>query len=433
MSRSPYPVARYPVEMGVLVALCFFLPLLEAPKNLLWVAYALTWLVNRVRQRDFGGPWDAWDTLIAAWIASGFMVAAFAGLDGQQWRGAGDPVRYGSVLWMVKRARYDAREQRWILGALVVSTLVGLAFGYRDLWRGTAPGGTLELHSVGHVNHTAIYLAIMLGVCAAWIFARWRSWSAAARLLSLAVTCAILVSLVVTASRGAIGIALVMLPVLAAAWWPRSRVPVAISAAVVAAVVVLVIAGGTQVVRKTLQNVQEENVLSFRDGVWRTALAAWRRYPWFGVGLDNYSLVSVERLHAWDTEAGRAFDPKRYYYTSHGHSIYANTLAERGLFGSAIVAAVLGAWALCLVRRRPRADDPDDDWLAWGSAAAAWTVTVGAGTVNTTLHHEHALLAVLLLGLFLSRLRQPAVSEPNLGVEASKAVPAGALAGERNH
>ena len=95
------------------------------------------------------------------------------------------------------------------------------------------------------------------------------------------------------------------------------------------------------------------------------------------------------------------------------------------LFGTAlaIVAVVLGAWAFCLVRRRPRANDSDDDWLAWGGAAAAWTVTVGAGTVNTTLHHEHALLAVLLLGLFLSRL----------GFEASKAVPTGALAGERNH
>jgi len=334
---------------------------------------------------------------------------------------------------MVKRARYDERERRWILGSLVVSTLVGLAFGYRDLWRGTAPSGTLELHSVGHVNHTAIYLAIMLGVCAAWIFARWRSWSTTARLLSLAVTCTILVSLVVTASRGAIGIALVMLPVLAAAWWPRSRVPLTISVAVVATVVVLAIAGGAQVVRKQLQNVQDENVLSFRDGVWRAAIATWQRYPWFGVGMDNYSLATTERLRAWDAEAGRPYDPKRYYYISHGHSLYFNTLAERGLFGSAILAIVLGAWAFCLVRRRPRANDPDDDWIAWGGAAAAWMVTVGAGTVNTTLHHEHALLAALLLGLFLSRLRQPAVSESNLGLEASKAVPTGALAGERNH
>lgn len=410
--------SRYRVEVGVLVALCFFLPLLEAPKNLLWIAYVLTWLINRVRRRDFGGRWDAWDTLIAVWIASGFVVAVFAGLDGQQWRGASDLVRYGSVLWMVKRARYDERERRWILGALVVSTLVGLAFGYRDLWRGTAPSGTLELHSVGHVNHTAIYLAIMFGVCASAIFTRWHAWGAAARAAGLAVAALVLASLVVTASRGAVGVALAMLPLLAAAWWPRSRVPLTSSVAVVAAVVVFLIAGGAQVVRKQLQNAQDENVLSFRDGVWRAAIATWQRYPWFGVGMDNYSLATMERLRAWDAEAGRTHDPKRYYYISHGHSLYFNTLAERGLFGSIVLAAVLAAWGVALLRRRPRAHDPDDDWLAWGCAAAAWTVTVAAGTVNTTLHDEHAILAVLLLGLWLSR--HPVAAPPIARADAER-------------
>jgi hypothetical protein len=42
-------------ELGALVALCFFLPLYEAPKNLAWLAYALLWLANRWRARDFGG------------------------------------------------------------------------------------------------------------------------------------------------------------------------------------------------------------------------------------------------------------------------------------------------------------------------------------------------------------------------------------------
>ena len=409
------------VEVGLLVALCFFLPLYEAPKNILWIAYALAWLANRIRSRDFGGRWDAWDTLTLVWIGSGFVVAAFAGLDGGQWRGAADPVRYGSVFWVVRRARYGAREQRWILGTLVASTVVGLATGYARLADGTAPGGTLELHSVDHVNHTAIYLAIMFGVCATWIFTRWQVWGAAARAAGLTIASLVLASLVVTASRGALGVALAMLPILAAAWWPRSRVPMAVSGALVVVIAVLLVAGGAGVVRKHWQNVHDENVLAFRDGVWRAAIATWQRYPWFGVGMDNYSLATMERLRTWDAEAGRTHDPKRYYYTSHGHSLYFNTLAERGMLGSAVLAAVLAAFGVALIRRRPGPDDPDEDWLAWGCAAAAWAITVGAGTVNTTLHHEHGLLAALLLGLWLSRL------------EPGKAEPARALAGERNH
>ena len=37
-------------------------------------------------------------------------------------------------------------------------------------------------------------------------------------------------------------------------------------------------------------------------------------------------------------------------------------------------------------------------------SAGAWIVTCGVGMVNTTLHHEHGLLAALLLGLWLSTL-----------------------------
>jgi hypothetical protein len=56
-----------------------------------------------------------------------------------------------------------------------------------------------------------------------------------------------------------------------------------------------------------------------------------------------------------------------------------------------------------LLRNRPVASADDEAWLLWGAAATAWLVTVGVGLVNTTLHHEHGILAVLLLGLWLSK------------------------------
>ena len=49
--------SRYPVELGLLVAFCVFLPLVEVWKNLALVSYAIAWLMNRVRSRDFGGRW----------------------------------------------------------------------------------------------------------------------------------------------------------------------------------------------------------------------------------------------------------------------------------------------------------------------------------------------------------------------------------------
>jgi hypothetical protein len=39
--------------------------------------------------------------------------------------------------------------------------------------------------------------------------------------------------------------------------------------------------------------------------------------------------------------------------------------------------------------------------MLWGGAAAALITTAAIGIVNTTLHHEHGLLAMLLLGAWL--------------------------------
>jgi O-antigen ligase len=397
--------ARFPVETGLLLAFCLFLPLLEFWKNFALLAYLVAWVVNRLRARDVGGPWHTSDTLLLLWIVTAYLAAVFAGLEGNAWSQTGDVAASAVLFWMVARAGYAEREQRWLLGMLVASTVAGLAIGYWRLWSGAGKSGTLQLYSVGHVNHTAIYIAIMLGVCASWLFAGWRSWPANRRGLALAAAALVFASLVVTASRAAVGIGLLLLLVLSLAWWPRWRAPLVASVAVVALTAAALYGFGAEVVRKQLDNAAAQNVLSFRDGVWRMGLAGWRKYPWFGVGKDNYGLITQERVRAWRTEAGEPYDAADYVPTSHGHSLYVNTLVERGLVGFAALAAVLLAALAALVRWRPRPGDTDLACVLWGGAASAWFVTVGVGTVNTTLHHEHGLLAALLFGLWLSTLR----------------------------
>lgn len=374
---------RRGAELGALIALCFFLPLYEAPKNIAWFAYVAIWLANRGAQRDFGGRWDGWDTLIAAWLASGFVVAPFAALHGHEWRAPLDILRYGAVLWMVKRTRFDEREIRMVLGALLASTLVGLAMGYERIWTGSATA--LSLNSVGHVNHSAIYLAIILGICAAWLFAGER------RMLAVAASTLVLVSVVVTESRGAVGVALATVVLLGAAFWRRSRVPIVIALAVAVAFALLAFMGGTEVLEKHEALVKAHNPLSFRQEVWHFALAAWQQHPWFGVGMDNFAQV---------------VDPSRRALYPHGHNLYLNTLAERGILGALPLFAVLIAWGVTLWRRFPVASAPALDWVLWGGAATALFVSAAVGMVNTTLHHEHGLLATLLLGLWLAHSRR---------------------------
>src|SRR5262249_20672342 len=115
---TPIPISLR-IEQGMLLALAFVLPLFEAPKNILCVALVLLCAAHRVRTRAFGCPWARWDTLIAAWISSGFVVAAFAGIHGDEWRAAGDIARYGSVLWILRRSSYPDSTWSALLAAIL--------------------------------------------------------------------------------------------------------------------------------------------------------------------------------------------------------------------------------------------------------------------------------------------------------------------------
>ena len=44
--------------------------------------------------------------------------------------------------------------------------------------------------------------------------------------------------------------------------------------------------------------------------------------------------------------------------------------------------------------------------MLWGGSFSAFVVTFGSGLVNSTLHHEHALLAFIFLSLHLIYLKK---------------------------
>ncbi len=410
---AEWKATRFKVEVGLLLGFAFVLPLIETWKNRLWVLYLAVWIFNRIRSRDFGGRWTGWDTLFVAWISSGFIVALaarFGEIQDAEWKGAGDLLRYGSVAWLVSRGRYTTAVQKWVLATLVLSTLVGLAIGYFRLWTGMGRSGTLQLYSVGHVNHTAIYLAIALGLWAAWLFAAFRSWRPAARVAGTLVLAILLVSLAFTASRAAVGGGIAALLVLAVAFLPRWRAPLLIVLGGGVAIVLGAVAVDAELVRKQERYEKQGIELSQRGGIWRMGVEGFTRHPWLGVGMGNYQHITPARVQAWRAQAGKDYDASRYVHFPHAHSLYMNTLAERGLVGFAILGAVLLAWGVQLLRGRPDVAAADDEWLLWGASASALVVTLAAGLFNTTLHHEHGIFAALLLGLWLDRRKARAAS-----------------------
>ncbi|MBI3715418.1 MAG: O-antigen ligase family protein [Betaproteobacteria bacterium] len=396
-------------ETLALCAFAFVLPQFEVPKNILWIVYVLLWVLGRARTRDFGGPWDRWDSLIALWVASGYAAAMFAGLHDSEWKSAFDIARYGAVLWMMRRSGYAEGTLRLLLACIVFGTLAALLRGYYEVIfvpRADRQPRYLGLNSVGHVNHSAMYLAIVFGASVAWVRAAWQADPGSRRMLGLAVCAAFFVSIVVMQSRATVGASILVAIVFLAAYSLRSgKRAWGILAGAILLIAALFLAK-PEVVEKNALRMKEHNMLAFRDNIWRTGIEAWRRYPAFGVGMGNYGRISHALLEQWSTERGESFDRSRAMPQAHAHNIFVNTLAERGAVGLLVLLAVLAAWIGSL-RPVPNAGDGVVHWAYWGGALGAWLVAVGVGLVNTTLHHEHALVSVLLLGGWLSLARRP--------------------------
>lgn len=403
--------SRHPIEFALLLGLAFFLPLFEAPKNLLWAAWMTAWLINRLRRRDWGGPWEYWDTLLVVWIGSGFLVAAFAGTHRNEWDGALDLVRYGSVVFLLRRGGYSAVECRWLAGTLLLSCIIGLGGG---AWRHyvTHARAFLELHSVGHVNHSAPYVAMCFALAASWLVMAWQDLAPRARAWLGLATVALLVGLVATSSRSANFAAMAVPAILVAATWRRSRRLSIVVIGVFLGVLATAVAIDAAVVKKQQTFSSSADVTNGRITIWRRALVGWHEYPWFGVGIDNFSQISDSMVEAHVVARGGTYRPDDYRGSSHAHSLYFNTLAERGIVGSGVFVLALASWGIALLRKPPPLAQPRDQAFWWAASASCLGIIVVAGIGNNSFHHELAILAMVVLGIWLSLSRQPAGYSP---------------------
>src|SRR5205085_7762040 len=94
-------------------------------------------------------------------------------------------------------------------------------------------------------------------------------------------------------------------------------------------------------------------LLNERSPIWQQAIIAWRAYPIFGIGGDNFAHLDAEQMQRWERARGETYDETAFLGTSHAHSLYLNTLAGRGIIGVALLVLLLVAWGTSLFGTLP--------------------------------------------------------------------------------
>ncbi len=387
-----------------LLAFILVLPSFEAPKTVFLCLFYLLGIYSIWKNRD-AYQWQNDDTLLVFWMLSGFVVALFAGIHHKEWDGALGVLKLGLFLLVLKNISLGEKVRQIIAMLILISTLLATAEGLWQLFV-AKQRIALELNSVGHVNHSAIYLVLNFAQALAMTMVLKKSNTLTTKIFLVSCLLITAVCVVLSNSRASILATAVIAMSFGLIWLKRSKLPLLVLSASILVVATGLYFENAPVVQKHVQQTAAGPYLGERQAIWNSSLLAWRHFPIFGVGIKNFGQATQELQTAWLAEEGKPFVEGQYLPYAHAHNFYLSTLAEQGLFGFAIILLVLGRIGFLLYKHQPRLADSDSYWCSWLAALGAVQVVLVNGLLNTTLHSEHGLLTILLIGLWWSSLKQ---------------------------
>lgn len=398
------------IDLIMLSLMIVSLPSVEAPKNIFLVGYLVTRIISEIIQFKKGiWHWGGWDSLFLTIVLTALLSTIFAGFSGlEEWHGY--KVLLTAILtgWLLSRADYTKNRYQLLSKIIILSTIPPLAWG---LWEYLVIHSrkTLEIHSVGHVNHSAIYLVMIFGASLAWFLSHFNvkekvrnlKWG---NILIGLLTIAFFISLIIGQSRGAFGVATILGIGLFLLMTEKKGIKI-IGVMTILCTLLLSVVLNTDIVQKQITNQENHTVLAYRDRVWNVSLEASRFHPILGIGMSNWHFITIDQLKESLEARNEIFNPDQYAFPGHSHNLYLTALVERGVVGLIVTFLLMYAWIRHLIKTYDWAKKSNEASFLWGGSLSAWVATYGIGFVNTTFHHEHAILACLLLGIFLSYTR----------------------------
>jgi O-antigen ligase len=392
------------LEMIFLTLMLLSLPSLEAPKNIFLILF-LTTALYREWSQSKTKPWGFWDWIFLSYISSSFLSAIFAGISpGNEWGGFRGILIWTGFAWLLSRSKYTPQEITWLIWIAILGTLPPLIWGLVE-YMIIHTKNTLELNSVGHVNHSAIYLGIILGVALSVSLSIWKRAGIFKKLFLLSLPIFFFIAIIIGQSRGVFGISLIRLSLIILLI-PNSNQIKLIAFGIFGIILALMPVMNAAIIQKQISNQNANAVMSDRDRVWNVSLEAAHFYPIFGIGNGNWNLITLDDLKKSRVKRGLPFNEKIYGIEhGHSHSLYLSALVERGIVGFLSLMLLISSWFILLIKTYAKLKKMAPGVYLWGASLSAWIVTCGVGFVNSTFHHEHAILAFLFLGLHLSLTR----------------------------
>lgn len=393
---------RAMLEHVLLLGTLFFLPAHEAPKNIFLWGFLIVWFAARIPNRKSLGPLDQnvlWFELPLIGIILLGVVSSLLSTDPVKSLIDGlDFVSIGLLAIAVRRSTFSRAQ----LVRLGFAGLMGIAWAlvYGRYFRGDP---FPSLHSVGHINQVAMYLGVAAAIALGLV---WRS-PLNYRLVGAPILCLLAWLTIETGSRNtAFGLLLLLLLVSIAALFvdKRKTTSLVLGGFGICAIFAVVLLK-PDFYQRQVSHLDQGSLDNARWKIIQTGWEVGLARPLLGYGVGQWSQVTtIESIRSIVKARGEVtFQADRYFHISHGHNTLITWFVERGILAIALLVACFTYALFELLRRLRSAHDNPRAALAFSALLATVLFSVG----NTTLHHEHGLLAMAAIALGMTKPKSP--------------------------
>lgn len=344
--------------------------------------------------------WPIWGLVIVLYVAS--FTSEFRGMmnmpeQAMRW------TQLGVVAVIVGRLSFVRTRILLLCAAFLAGGIYAVLDAY---WVWSLNGKVHpEMRSVGQVNHSAMYITVMLGAGLGMLLTRNRLMTALAALTVVAGLSFVPFSrsIVTGFSTVLLALAFVLLVAITTGGIRPRHVLGALVLVLVAAVAALFLPQLQPLIQEFSELISAGNVFSFRDKILFTALEIYDRHFWFGSGLQSYEFAtSIDIVRSEVEASGRSWSSFEdwYFPTNHGHNLWITILVERGVVGVALLLSYFVLAFVCFLQavRKMWIDDDLGKALAVGSILILLGFIL-SGLGNTTMQNEHGQAGLMLIAL----------------------------------
>jgi hypothetical protein len=392
-------IASVDIRFLLLAAMLVFLPGIESLKNIFAFLFVLSWVLISKKNNNWGGKWQIIDSIFLLWILADIFVSINAlithQLSGSNFR---DVIRFVLIAWALSRI-YFPKDKLFKLALIsVIATIFTLGYSYYST------GGDLhELHSVGHINHTAIFLVIAYSISLSLLLFDFHNLQKYQKIILFLSTIVLFYATVDTDSRAAFGLIIFIsvFDMICLILKIRKLSVLLLFFGLSSFIGFLFIQSPPHVIQKFLKtdHIFQDDV---RDRIRNFSYYAFKTNPLFGIGFGNYGQIKIEDIKAEIIKDKGVFIASEYLPGSHAHNVYYTYLVSGGVL---IFSIFLWFWFYIVWIIFKLRSSKENDWIILSSISVL-LINLAIGWVNTTLHHEHAILSMFVLGMLISEYRK---------------------------